>query len=134
MAKNGNIILVGLNGAIVAGAKSCELSIDGETIEISTATIQTARTFIAGRTSWQVTFNYLVTSFTSIKSIGGSTIATLLSVGNTYTLSMGERNGATIGSNSVSGSAILTSLRITATRGNLIQGSIVFKGSGPLTI
>lgn len=137
MAQNGNIILVGLGGTtaanIIGGCKSCHISIDGETVEISSATEQTARTFIGGRTSWKVTLSYLVTTLTSIQNISGSSLTSILNVNSVYTLYFGERNGQAIGNTYVSGSAILAKLDITATIGNLIQGSIEFQGSGHLS-
>ena len=137
MAQNGNIILVGMGGKsssyIIGGSKSCKLSADGEMIEISSANSAKAREFIAGRTSWQVSLSYLVSDFKQIKNIGGSNIASILSIGNKYTLYFGERSSTAIGSTYVSGSAFLKNIEIVATQGNLIQGSIVFQGSGALT-
>lgn len=141
MAKNGNVILVGLEGRernyIIGGARSCELTIDSDTIEISSAGSATAREFIAGRTTWTVTVNYLVSNPKAILSVGGTTLASILNVRNIYTLYFGERgsgtSASTISSNYVSGQAILKSVKITATKGNLIQGSIVFQGSSALS-
>jgi hypothetical protein len=137
MAQNGNVILVGLGGRsasyIIGGAKSCRLSADGDMIEISSADSAKAREFIAGRTSWQVTINYLVADFKRIQNINGSQLTTILSVGNKFTLYFGERSSSAIGTNYVSGSAFLKNVDIVATQGNLIQGSLVFQGSGELT-
>ena len=124
---NGNIILVSLGGRnaadVIGGSKSCELSYGCDVIEVTSVDSQTAKSFIAGRSEWTVTLSYLVTDVT----------AHTLSVGTEYTLYFGQRNGGAIGTTFLKGKAILKSVKITATRGHLIQGSIVFQGSGPLT-
>lgn len=124
---NGNIILVSLGGRaaanVIAGAKSCELSNGCDVIEVTSSSSMTAKAYIAGRQEWSVTFSYLVTDVKTHT----------LAVGSTYTLYFGQRNGGAIGDTYLKGTAILKSVKITATRGHLIQGSIVFQGSGPLT-
>lgn len=124
---NGNAILVALGGKaagnVIGSAKSCELSVNGETIEISSSTNATSKTYLAGRTEWTVNLSYLVTDVTDHT----------LSVGTEYTLYIGHRNGSAIGNTYLTGTAILKSCKITANRGHLIQGSISFQGSGPLS-
>lgn len=53
-------------------------------------------------------------------------------VGQTVTLNM-ELNLPGIRTTKVSGSAVVKTLRVTGTVGNLLQGSFSFKGTGPLT-
>jgi hypothetical protein len=55
----------------------------------------------------------------------------MLEVGTTLQVVFKERNEAN--STGVSGSATIKTCKITATRGNLIQGTFVFQGSGALT-
>ena len=62
MALLGNDLLI-LNSsgtALIAGAKSCEIDMSCETIETSSPSNGTARTYIAGRTEWSINVGYLV--------------------------------------------------------------------------
>ena len=54
----------------------------------------------------------------------------LLNIGTTYHLKIGGRSAS--GANTLKGYAILTACKVTATRGNLVQGSFSFQGSGAL--
>ena len=54
-------------------------------------------------------------------------LGNLLSVGSSYTLIIKKRNGS-----GVTGSAILQSMEIAATQGNLATGSWKFAGNGSL--
>ena len=70
--------------------------------------------YITGRKSWQVSVSY--------KSLLGK-------VGATVSLSWKMRDDA---ADTMGGDAILTSCKISGTRGNLVQGSFSFKGTGEL--
>lgn len=124
---NGNIILVSLGGKtaadVIGGAKSCELNNGCDIIEVTSSSSATAKKFLAGRKEWSVSLGYLVTNVTTHT----------LAVGTEYTLYFGHRDGSAIGTTFVKGQAILKTCKITANRGNLIQGSLVFQGSGDLT-
>lgn len=120
MAINGNNIIVYQGSTAIAGTRSNEIETDCEVIEISSSTQGEWREYIKGRKEWSVNTSFLVS--------GVSDITALLTVGTTYTLVFKGRNET----NGLSGSAILTKCRITATRGNLVQGSFAFKGNGPL--
>lgn len=121
---NGNNIIIGtMSGTTftpIAATKSNEMQTDCETIEISSPSVGDWRTYMAGRKSWSVQVSFLVTSASNIRQ--------LLSVGTSYTIVMRDRNNTS----SVSGSAIMTTCKISATRGNLVTGSFVFKGTGAL--
>jgi predicted secreted protein len=117
---NGNNILIYMNGSAIAGTKSNDVQTECDTIEISSPSIGDWRTFMAGRKSWSVQTSFLVTATSSVRQ--------LLNVGTSYTLVIRDRSG----SNSVSGTAILTSCRISAIRGNLATGQFAFTGSGAL--
>ena len=75
--------------------------------------------YITGRKSWQVSVSY---DTTTIKSLLGK-------VGATVSLSWKMRDDA---ADTMGGDAILTSCKISGTRGNLVQGSFSFKGTGEL--
>jgi len=106
--------------AIVAAAKTCDVSINADIIETATPTSGTFRTFIAGRKDWSVSLGYLVASE------DGASI--LLSVGTTVHI----RILYTAANVWLHGYAIVQQCHITGTLGSLAQGSFVFKGTGPL--
>lgn len=119
MAILGKDIIVTQNGTIIAGLRSNEIQTEVETIEVASPSSGEWRSRIAGRKDWNVSAGYLV--------LAGSGMAALLSVGSTYTLRIGPRTAG-----GVFGTAILTTCSITATIGNLVQGSFKFEGVGPL--
>lgn len=114
------LIYEGSTPTPIAAAKSCTISTDADTKETSSPDSGTAKTFVAGRTSWNVSVSMLVLA---VKD-------NLLRVGQTYTLTMGVRGSET---DRLTGTAICTQCQITGTVGNLAQGSIAFLGSGDLT-
>ena len=121
---NGNNIIIGtMSGTTftpIAATKSNEMQTDCETIEISSPSVGDWRTYMAGRKSWSVQVSFLVTTASNIRQ--------LLSVGTSYTIVMRDRTNTS----SVTGTAIMTTCKISATRGNLVTGSFVFKGTGAL--
>ena len=121
MAINGNNILIYVNGAAVAGTKSNEVQTNRELIEIASPTSGEWREFITGRKDWGFTVSWLVSSHADIEQL-------LLSAGVVTVRIVGR--GETLG---LTGSAIVQTCRMTFTRGNLAQGSLQLKGSGPLT-
>ena len=100
----------------IAASKSCTLTNMADVKEISSPSSSTARNYVAGRTGWRVTCNYLVTD-----------VLDLLKVRNTYTLRI-EINGQT-----KTGTAICTQAELSAPVRSLATGSVKFKGTGPLT-
>jgi len=118
MIIHGRDLIVKLGGVAIAGARSCELNVSGEAIETSSATQGSWRTYIPGRKGWNVTANHLVTAVTSNAA----------KVGTVVTLTFGKRDSSEV----LTGQAIVTGWRCTATLGNLSQGVFSFQGSGPL--
>lgn len=105
--------------AVIAGAKSCTLSRKCDTMEKASATQNSSKEFIAGRDEWEVTINHLLTSSSPFEGI--------LKVKETYTISIvieGVRKY---------GQAICTQADLSGAVGGLAQGSVRFKGTGPLT-
>jgi len=120
MAINGNNILIYVNGAAVAGTKSNEVQSNRELIEIASPTSGEWREFITGRKDWGFTISWLVSSHQDIEQL-------LLDVGVVTVRILGR--GQSLG---LTGKAIVQSCKMTFTRGNLAQGSLQLKGSGPL--
>lgn len=106
--------------AVVAAARSCEVNTEAEMLETSSVSSGDWRTFKAGRKTWQVTVNFLVTD--------GELADDVLAVGEEVALKFYE--GA---SNVMTGNAFIRQSVQTGTVGNLAQGSWVFLGNGPLT-
>ena len=62
MVLHGRDLIVTANGVAIAAAKSCELQVSCDDIEISSPTSGQWREFIADRKEWAVTTNHLVVS------------------------------------------------------------------------
>lgn len=114
------IISEGSPAVPIAAAKSCSIVRQSDTVEISDPTMGRAKTYLAGRTGWQVVVNSLLLAMKS----------NLMRVGNTYTITMSIAGSNT---DKLTGTAICTECQITGTVGNLAQGSFRFLGSGSLS-
>ncbi len=123
MAINGNNVLIYRNGTAIAGTISNEIQTGAELIEISSPTSGQWKEYIAGRKSWSVNVSYLILANNGVRN--------LLNVGSLYILKIRGRNATD--ATGVVGTGILKSCKITATRGNLVQGSFTFQGTSSLT-
>ena len=123
MAINGNNILIYRDGTAIAGTVSNEIQSGVELIEISSPTAGEWKQYITGRKSWSVNVSYLILANTGVRD--------LLNVGTSYTLKIRGRNATD--ATGVVGTGILKSCKITATKGNLVQGSFTFQGTSSLT-
>ena len=123
MAVLGNNIIVFMNGQAIAGTKSDEIQVESDTIEIASETDQDWVHRIAGRKSWSLTVGWLVLANQDVRKV--------LLADSVVTIKIKGRGESD--SNGVTGSAILKTVKITATRGNLATGSFAFVGNGPLT-
>ena len=121
---NGNNIIIKLNGTAIAATKSNEWETQCETIEVSSPTQGVWRDYIAGRKGWSVTTGFLVLAEADVQQC--------LNIGTSYTLTFCDNNAN--GTVRLTGTAILQTCRITATRGKLCEGSFKFTGSGALAI
>ncbi len=119
---NGKSIYIKLEGNQMAGTKSDKIQTKCETIKRSSATQQKWDEYVAGRCGWGFNTSFIAASGTVINSI-----RSLLNVGQSYTIYVCED-----GSNILTGTALLTTCEITATRGNLAQGAFTFVGNGEL--
>ena len=105
---------------LLPGAKSCEINVECDELEISSPDTGQWRDFIAGRKAWMITVNYLVQV--------GSVATDVLKVGTTVNIKVLDgQTGAQL-----EGTAIVRTYRSTGTLGNLTQGSFVFRGKGAL--
>ena len=60
MILQGKNLYVMVDGVVLAGAKSCDVQVDCETIPVSSPSDGSWENSIAGRKSWSVTTNHLV--------------------------------------------------------------------------
>lgn len=102
----------------IGSAKSCTINMSADTVETSSPSSPTARTYASGRTGWEVQVSKLVTNMKS----------DLLRNGTVVTLSMIVNNN-----DRVSGTAICTNVQVTGEVGKLAQCSCTFLGSGELS-
>lgn len=112
----GSQLIVKQNGTAIAVQKSCDIDVRCSAIPASSQTYGQWEKNIAGRKSWTMTCNTLVTSLSSNVDM----------VGQTVTIS------CTVGTDSVIGTALVTGWKVTGTIGNLAQAVATFLGSGPL--
>lgn len=126
MAINGNQIILKryISGSwtTIGYIRSQEPETHADMQETSSPNQGQWREFLSGRKDWKMTANWIVGVT--------SQIYWLLEVGEKYKLRCEDRNNANI---YVEGYAYVEQCRITMTRGNIIQGSFVFRGTGPLS-
>lgn len=120
---HGRNLIIRVGGTAIAGAKSCEINVDGEQIETASPSTGTWRTFLAGRKEWSVSCGFLIpASGTPLKSEAAM-------VNTTVTLTV--QSG--LSGDTLTGSAIVKAWKASGTIGNLSQGSFQFRGNGALT-
>lgn len=113
------------NYVAFAGCRSCDIDMSCDVIEVTSPTSGQFREYIAGRKGWRVTCAYLVRDT-------NSSFTEMLKVGETVDLQLYEVSKMTT-SEPLQGKAIVTSCKLTATNGSLLQGSVEFQGVGELT-
>ena len=123
MAILGNNILIFRDGTAIAGTISNEIQSESDLIEKSSPTSGQWKENVTGRKGWSINVSHLVLAYDGVRE--------LLNVGSTYTLKFRGRNSAD--NTGVTGNAILKVCKITATKGNIAQGSFQFVGDGALT-
>ena len=125
MVQGNNIIISRKEGSTwvpVAASKSMSIQVDAEQIEISSPTTGVWRDYLNGRKRWGIDLSFLVASgyYSRIRLIEGvEKIQVRMDSGDGYYL-VGYANVATA--------------KITATRGNLAQGSWKLQGCGALEL
>lgn len=120
MALEGRNIMIYRDGVLIAGTRSNDVESECEKKEVSSPAVGVWRRYKAGRKGWRVTVNYLVPAVANLDD--------LLKVGETYALEFRDRSG-----NGLGGQALCDFCKITATLGNLVQGSFQFTGDGELS-
>lgn len=118
---NGNEIIILVDGVAIWGTKSDEMQVGCETIPISSPSSGDWTAAIAGRKSWAITVGFLVSGTPQIYS-------SVDMVGTRVIMRFKYRTGTVW----LEGMAICTTFKVTATKGNLVQGSFAFQGTGPL--
>lgn len=119
--ERGYNIIIALGSTPIAGTKSNEMETECELIEVSSPISGQWRNFIAGRKDWGFTVGWLLS--------GVSNVTELLKVGNSYTIYV-RKTGTT--TSYLTGTAICKKCKITASIGNMAQGSFSFQGTGAL--
>lgn len=116
-------VILSRNNTALANTRirSNEIQTSCDMIEKASASQQDWKEYVAGRNSWTLTVNYLV--------LASAQVADLLYVGQTFDITMKSGN-----SELLTGSAIITGVKNTATVGTLAQGSFTLQGSGALSI
>ena len=122
MVVHGKKLIITVGGSAIAGAKSCEINIQCDDIEVASATQGKWREFLSGRKDWSVTCGHLLpASGTPLKSSAAM-------VGTKVVLSIQTDMTGDI----LTGSAIVKSWRASGAVGNLATGAFSFRGSGAL--
>lgn len=113
-------IYAGTSGTapIIAGAKSCTISEKCDLIEKASASNQTSKEYIVGRTEWEISISHLVISSNEYQG--------MLKVGTLFNISVVINNVRK------TGTAICNQADIGGAVGNLATGSVHLKGTGPL--
>lgn len=127
MVIHGKDIIILSGGTAIASARSCDIQVQTDLIEVGSPSDGTAHHFIPGRYTWQLTTSHLL-------AMSGSTpLRTFIRqaiVSNTVTIIIKDNDYT---NDQLTGTAICYMARVTATKGNLAQGAYTFQGSGPLT-
>ena len=111
----------------LAGSKSCQIKGDCEEIEIASPDTGEWYTALAGRKKLTINFSYLLLGDGVIYDSDSSDIKDVIRLGIIYKIRI--RDGAT----NLETNAMLKSIDIVATNGNLAQGSIQFVSIGEVT-
>lgn len=109
----------------LAGSKSCQIKGDCEEIEIASPDTGEWYTALAGRKKLNINFSYLLLGDGVIYGSDSSDLKDVMRLGIIYKIRICERGGTELAMN-----AMLKSIDIVATNGNLAQGSIQFVSIG----
>lgn len=119
----GNNIIIYENGVAIAAAKSCEIQVECDALEVSSPDSSDWRDYIAGRKGWTVKINSLVSNVMEKLKHPGAKVR----------LTMGVRDANNeLTADRLTGYALCRQAIVTGTVGNLAQGSWSFLGKGEL--
>lgn len=122
----GNDLIISDESGALAASKSCTLTVSADTSEYSHPDSGPWQHNFAGKKAWKLSTTHLVKASAATDTPLKEAIAR---VGNSYTLTFTVRDYV---NDTVSGTAICQTFKVTATRGNLLQGSFEWTGDGPL--
>ena len=128
MATKGKYIIIvsqGTNNPLVAGVRADRLRVNGETIEIASATNSRWKEFLAGRREWSIETDYLITDDSNITDYP-------LMVGQTYNIQI-QDSPQHDSDDYCRGTVICTEAVQDYQVGTIVKGSFTFKGTGPLS-
>lgn len=111
----------------LAGSKSCKIKGDCEEIEIASPDTGDWYTALAGRKKLTIDFSYLLLGNGVIYDSDSADIKDVMRLGIIYKIRICD------GSTELEMNAMLKSINIVATNGNLAQGSIQFVSVGAVT-
>jgi predicted secreted protein len=109
---------------VIAAAKTCEVEVSADVVEVSRSTGGAVRHFVAGRTEWSMSVGCLMTTTATVAQLEAM-------VGTEQNVTFGVR-GAAVGER-LTGRAIVQRLRWTGTRGDLATYSATLQGTGALS-
>jgi len=117
-------VIIAQNGTALASTriKSNDIKTKCDVIEKASATQQTWKEFVAGRSEWSINVGYLVLAAPQVRNV--------LLVRQTFDLTFTASDGTS--TSTLTGKAILTTADIKANTGSLAQGTFAFQGTGPL--
>lgn len=117
-------VIIAQGGTALASTriKSNDIKTKCDVIEKASATQQTWKEFVAGRSEWSINVGYLV--------LAAPQVSNVLLVRQTFDLTFTASDGTS--TSTLSGEAILTAADIKANTGSLAQGTFAFQGTGPL--
>ena len=107
----------------IAGARSCDIETDCDLKAVSSPSSGEYLEYKTGRKTWSVMVNYLLLST-------GTPVLDAKNIGTRYYLKCYTNSNSS--TDKIEGYAILRSVKITGTVGNLAQGSWVFQGDGAI--
>jgi len=129
---HGRDLILSINNVAVGGARSCEIMVQTDEIETSSASQGGWKEYIAGMKGWSLTCSHFITLYDDDNSPRNSDLIGAPGfVGQTVSVKFWVRGDS---ENFLTGSAIVKSWKGTGTIPNLSQGSFSFLGTGPLTI
>ena len=115
----GRDLIVYMDGTAIAAARSCEITVDTDMIEVSSPTSGDAREYRAGRYGWTLDVSSLVLYPDMVMNSGQAA---------TFTCLDAKQPGKTW----LTGNVLCRTAKMSATVGSLAQGSYSFIGNGPL--
>lgn len=123
----GNDVLIAeVGGNVFAASKSCTIEVQCDSIDVAPPTGSGAwRDSIGGQKEWSLTMSFIMSD---------EDLPKLLTVGAEFDLWIypraAEQSGSTLPT--LQGTALCTEVKVTATRGNIANGSFRFTGRGEL--